>query len=326
MNRVIEILGRYLSRQKVTLVDVGALGGVKAPWSSVRPLLRVIGFEPQDSVTQTVRKENGDIQGSVAIGAKEGASFLYITQKPDNSSLAMPNHEFINRLGVRDRLIVTHEKSVNVMPLDVWLKQENIPAVDFLKIDTQGTEGDVLAGAREMLASVLGLDIEINFAERYKGQSYFSDIDAMLRTEGFMLLDLQRRYLKYAVGMRFGEPKGQLTHGTALYLRSIESFGALLKKQNDARAARLLAVFLVIITLYGYYDYALAILKEYGKILPENIRVKIEHSFQTRLSWSERFPRFSLRFRIARVLDTLAKTIRPYSRLGTYGDDSLGNL
>lgn len=326
MNAAQEVLQGYLSLEKVTLVDVGALGGVKAPWSDVRPLLRVIGFEPQDGVTQTVRKENGDIQGGVTIGAKEGVGILYITQKPDNSSLAVPNHAFTNCLGVGDRFIVTHEESVNVMPLDTWLKQENIPTVDFLKIDTQGTEGDVLEGARETLASVLGLDIEINFAKRYKGQSYFSDIDAMLRTEGFVLFDLQRRYLKYAVGVRFGEPKGQLTHGTALYLRSIESFGALLKKQNDEHAARLLAVFLMIITLYGYYDYALAILKEYGKMLPENIRGKIEHSFQTELSWSERFPRFSLRFRIARALDTLAKTVRPYSRLGTYGDDTLGNL
>ena len=326
MNAVAGALRSHLSEEKLTLVDVGALGGLKMPWLSIRPLLRIIGFEPQDGVTQTVRKENGDMQGSVAIGAEEGSATLYITQKSDNSSLVTPNHAFTNQLAVGDRFVVTNEESVRVTSLDAWLKKESILFVDFLKIDTQGTEGDVLRGAHDTLSSVLGLDIEINFAERYIGQSYFSDIDTRLRREGFALFDLQRRYFKYAVGVRHGGPKGQLTHGTALYLRSIDGFGQLLKQQEHERAQRLLAAFLVIITLYGYYDYALAILDEYGNVLPEDIHAKVENALRSNLSWSERLPRVGMRFRIARLLEVLVKTTRPYSRFGTFGDDTLGNI
>lgn len=326
MNLAIEILGRYLSRQKVTLVDVGALGGIKSPWLDMRSLLCVIGFDPQDGAIQTVRKESGDVLGSVAIGAESGIATLHITQKLDNSSLLFPNHEFTNRLAVKERFVINHEESVNVMPLDEWLKKEGVSSVDFLKIDTQGTEGDVLRGANYSLTSVLGLDVEVNFAERYQGQAYFSDVDEKLRDAGFVLFDLQRRYLKYQAGVRLGGPKGQLTHGTALYLRSIDSFGALLAGSDGESARRHLAAFLMIVTLYGYYDYALEILREYGHVFPEDVCLKISNIFRAQLSLSQRIPRFSIRFSIAKLLSQMACVIKPRSRLGTYGDDELGNI
>ncbi len=326
MNAVAGALRSYLSEEKLTLVDMGALGGLKMPWLSMRPLLRVIGFEPQDGVTQTVRVENGDIHGAVAIGAKEGSATLYITQKPDNSSLVIPNHAFTNRLAARDRFVVTNEGSVRVMPLDAWVKDEGITSVDFLKIDTQGTEGDVLKGAQDVLSTVLGLDIEINFAERYKGQSYFSDIDSTLRRKGFALFDLQRRYFKYAAGARCGGPKGQLTHGTALYLRSIDSFGVMLAGRDDESARRNLAAFLMIIVLYGYYDYALEVLRECENVFSKDVHIKITNMLSAQLQLSERIPRSRVRFSIAKLLSQMARFIKPRSRLGTYGDDELGNI
>lgn len=323
MKAAIDVLSHYFSKEKITLVDIGALGGTKAPWTDVRSVLRIIGFEPQDGVTETIKKENGDLQGGVAIGSEEGVATLYITQKADNSSLAMPNHAFTQRLAVSDRYVVTKQEPVNTMSLDAWLKREKISSVDFLKIDTQGTEGDVLKGARDTLPSVLGLDIEVNFATRYVSQAYFSEIDATLREAGFVLFDLQRRYFKFAKGTRLGGPKGQMTHGTALYFRSIESLKDILARGD---APRNLAAFLSIVMLYGYFDYALEVLSEYGNVLSKEERAALEKEIASQLSWNQRLPRFGIRFRIARVLDALSWIIRPRSQLGTYGDDSIGNV
>jgi len=323
MKATIDVLSHYFSKEKITLVDIGALGGTKAPWTNVRPMLRIVGFEPQDAVTETIRNENGDLQGGVAIGSEEGSATLYITQKADNSSLAMPNHAFTQRLAVSDRYVVTKQEAVNTMSLDSWLKKESISSVDFLKIDTQGTEGDVLKGAQHTLSSVLGLDIEVNFAKRYIGQTYFSDIDAILRDAGFVLFDLQRRYFKYANGTHLGGPKGQLTHGTALYFRSIESLNDVLER-SDAR--RNFAAFLSIVMLYGYYDYALEALNTYGDLLPIEERALLEKEINSQLSWNQRLPRLSIRFRIARLFDAMSWIIKQRSRLGTFGDDSIGNV
>ncbi len=326
MNRIVDILAPFLAQEKITLVDVGSLDGLKKPWSDVRTVLRIIGFEPQDKIAQTIQKDSGDLQGAVAVGAEEGVAELHITYKPDNSSLVLPNHTFTQRLAVGERFNVVRKESVRVMSLDVWLEQEGVTSVYFLKIDTQGTEGDVLRGAQHALQSVLGLDIEVNFAERYKGQAYFSDIDRVLREAGFVLFDLQRRYFKYAEGVETGGPKGQLTHGTALYLRSITSLCDMVKKEDAEGAKRTLAAFLVIATVYGYYDYALAVLEECKSVLPDDIVETITRHLRSQTSWSNKLPRLRLRFGIARLLDSCISIVKPYSRLGTYGDETLGNL
>lgn len=326
MNAIVKFLAPFLAQEKIALVDVGSLDGLKKPWGDVRTILRVISFEPQDKVAQTIKKDNDDLQGAVAIGAEEGVAELHITQKPDNSSLALPNHAFTQRLAVGERFNVVRRESVRVMSLDAWLEREGITSIDFLKIDTQGTEGDVLKGAKHALQSVLGLDIEVNFAERYQGQAYFSDIDGVLRGAGFVLFDLQRRYFKYAEGVENGGPKGQLTHGTALYFRSITSMRDMLKEEDAEGAKRILAAFLIIATVYGYYDYALAVLAECKGVLPGDIVEAITHHLRSQTSWSNRLPRLRLRFAIARLLNSCVSVVKPYSRLGTYGDETLGNL
>jgi hypothetical protein len=70
---------------------------------------------------------------------------------------------------------------------------------DYLKLDVQGSEGQVLAGARTCLDSVLVVHSEVEFVPIYAGQPLFGDIDAILRSRGFVLhrlLNLEGRTLR----------------------------------------------------------------------------------------------------------------------------------
>lgn len=58
---------------------------------------------------------------------------------------------------------------------------------DFLSLDTQGTEIDILEGGRETLRRVLAVYCEAEFVPIYCGQRLFGDLVGMLTAEGFRL-------------------------------------------------------------------------------------------------------------------------------------------
>lgn len=60
------------------------------------------------------------------------------------------------------------------------------PAPDFLSLDVQGSEYEVLLGAEKALRdAVCGLIVEVEFAEMYVGQKRFQDICDLLAERGF---------------------------------------------------------------------------------------------------------------------------------------------
>jgi Methyltransferase FkbM domain len=62
------------------------------------------------------------------------------------------------------------------------LCQNNINNVDAIKLDTQGSELDILRGATHVLPTVSLIDIEVEFNELYDGQPLFCDVDRFLVT------------------------------------------------------------------------------------------------------------------------------------------------
>lgn len=63
--------------------------------------------------------------------------------------------------------------------------------IDYMKLDTQGSELMILQGSEQLLASqrILLLKVEVSTIPVYKDQALFSDIDQFLRARGFVLVD-----------------------------------------------------------------------------------------------------------------------------------------
>ncbi|MEJ0071047.1 MAG: FkbM family methyltransferase [Pseudomonadota bacterium] len=62
---------------------------------------------------------------------------------------------------------------------------EGLP--DFIKIDVQGAELDILRHGRRVLSTATVIEVEAEFVALYKNQPLFGDLQAFLRDEGFVL-------------------------------------------------------------------------------------------------------------------------------------------
>lgn len=61
----------------------------------------------------------------------------------------------------------------------------------FLKVDTQGFESEVLAGATVMLARCRLVELELGLVELYKGQALFAELIERMGESGLYLTDLE---------------------------------------------------------------------------------------------------------------------------------------
>ena len=259
----------YFRKYPFTMVDIGASGGAVKEWERLGKYVKIVGFEPDERAYADLVKEKNtgrDIKYLNTLVHKEynpKAKFnLYKGQQL--SSIFFPNVDILSRFGKTDAWEIARSIEVEVDSLDNQLRKNNINDIDFIKLDTQGSELMVLEGAVKTLEGpIFGIHVEIEFNPVYKDQPLFSDVDIFLRKHGFQLFEIMRsKYWKQPIDDKFVKSNGQIMYGDMLYLRDFEHFDGMLKVRPDKyfRKSKLLKA-AAISALYGHMDYAFEMLR-----------------------------------------------------------------
>lgn len=235
----------------VTVVDVGAQM-LTSEDHVYAPLLaagncRVIGFEPlEDAADKRAAAEPGVTMLNHFIG-KGGPASFQINHFDPTSSLLEPNLDYLRQFyALADMCRPVKRLQVETTRLD------DIPEVDgcdYLKIDVQGGELDVLRGAERLLDTVLFVHTEVEFEPVYVNQPLFSDMDRFLRERGFELLDLTKLGHSGYAALPQQQSRTKLMWADAIYVKSTDRLSAL-------GAPALLKAAYIAHANYKMYDFA----------------------------------------------------------------------
>jgi len=224
----------------VTIVDVGARWGFRPEWQVFGESLKVYCFEAEEEECARLNAvaTPNVIYIAAALARTEGEATLYEARLNASTGLYRTNMAYFSRLLNRDNGEVAKEHRIRTTTLDAALAHAGVPAFDFIKLDVEGAELDVLIGAERFLAGaeLLGILSEIRFHEEINGSPVFTELDAYVRKSGFRLFGLHyshqsRRALPYPGLADYRLPNGekfyaytthgQVMDGDALYFRDL---------------------------------------------------------------------------------------------------------
>jgi len=243
--RVLQNVSRLLGDQVLTLLDIGAAGGVQPRWKQITHKTAYVGFEPDARSNLDIAKAGKDFASyrliPAAVWNHDGELSIQLCRKPQVSSHFAPNTEFLRKFPKPERFDVLDSATVHANRLDTL----NIDACDFIKLDIQGGELAALQGGEALLGKTLGLEIEVEFLPLYQGQPLFGDLCAYLAGQGFEFMDFTS-ICRWDRRVRTG--LGQCVFADALFLKSPEC----IRQQFDQAAISFADVrrYLAILALY----------------------------------------------------------------------------
>jgi FkbM family methyltransferase len=231
-----QIADRGLLRQEpFCLADVGASGGIDGYWEVFGDSLRAFGFDP---LTKEVDRLNASVKGrdlhyySYLVGDKsyrppqgvQDMQFFSRTSAARAVEIKRCNYAatYLDQTGAG-------QYTSEMIELDQFFLRDHPADIDFIKVDTDGSDYQVLCGASELLSTrqVLGIAIECQFHGLVHNESNtFRNIDRFLTGLGFSLFDLEvYRYSRASLPKPFvyripaQTEGGQVSAADALYLR-----------------------------------------------------------------------------------------------------------
>lgn len=224
------VASRAFAQRPLVTVDVGARGGFEEHWSVYGDQVKLIGFEADVNECDRLNQQSpalGKRFYPVALHQNTGRRTFYCTAYPGGSGFYQPDMEQVQRFPDKVNLAVVKTLGLDTASFDSFASDNGIDYVDFVKLDTESAELDILKGAiRSLKKSIIGLSIEIWFQPWHIGQPVFCDVDSFLRPLGFRLFDLaiyrmSREALPEATPSPIPGPtkRGQVISGEVLYLR-----------------------------------------------------------------------------------------------------------
>jgi FkbM family methyltransferase len=264
---------QLLERRPIGYIDIGARGGVHPIVDPIAAATAVLGFEPDEAECARILQDRSAYARfshfeleSAALSNLVGPAQLHHVSAATNTSLLEPNPVFVKRYD----MVKWHECGrswIETTTLDRVLsgKSNDIPWGEAIKIDTQGSEYEILLGAQKTLQErTRFLCIEVSFCQLYSGQKLFSDIEVLLRNFGFSFYGFDRMFhrSRKSLDKRTHWGRERLIQADAYFFKDPFDPSHSDRGNLDRRSRIIISAFAL---MAGYHDFALEILESTGE-------------------------------------------------------------
>jgi len=154
-----------LLHETFVLIDVGVQGGEHPRWSLLSDHVRIYGFDPISEAIDRLQRERrpNRVYRTLALGNEDGEREFYVPANTFGASFF--NDGSRREADQRRGEGAPGSRTVPIAKLDTLFSAGEIPLGDFVKLDCEQFELEVLRGARAYLmqSNVLGLIAEASF-------------------------------------------------------------------------------------------------------------------------------------------------------------------
>lgn len=261
-----------LSESPLSVLDIGCSGGISQTWRVFEPALIAVGIDPVSAECQrlSAKEKNPAVRYVAAyVGLPDDHPFVlkrggndYWGGNPFPRSSAQAASDILSRSIAQDqRLAVLNDwvdgslsaSPENKLAVDDVAKQHFSMGIDFLKVDVDGQDMDVLLSGENTIRKtpVLGLALEVNYCGGIRETDHtFHNTDRLMRSWGYDLFGLTvRHYSSSALPAPFAYRipaqtiTGRPLQGDAVYLLDPVANPQLLETLSAERLLKLACLF-----------------------------------------------------------------------------------
>lgn len=175
----------------ITLVDIGAAGGVQKKWLAHRRKVRPVLFEPNPEEAARLRPLLASFPDALVIeqglAAIPGTYTLNVAHWPGCTSLLTTDPSVLHGYEAARLYEPVQRVAVDCVRYDDLHRAGQVPAPDVIKVDVEGYEHQVLTGFGDLLHGVIGIEAEAWLYPVFKSQKLLHDIVALAAEYGLRL-------------------------------------------------------------------------------------------------------------------------------------------
>jgi hypothetical protein len=238
-----------LADEPFTLVDVGCSQGIDPVWRFFGSHIRAFGFDPDRAECdrlQSLETNPGIRYYPMSVGLPEDSKFLrrktaYEAVHPPYGKSVMrrstaQDPRFMAPSRVAGQGIPAEFTAPAKIGLTEFLEQQEVQSVDFVKVDTDGNDLEVLLSAEPSIESrqILGFMPECMYqGSDHETSNTFHNIDRFMKRHGFMVYAMTiNKYSRASLPAPFVYPFpaqttwGQAVWGDVVFLRDLGAPGS----------------------------------------------------------------------------------------------------
>ena len=188
----IEVL---LKNKKLIGLDVGAQGGFNSDKFFPEKYNKYFESILVDPLKNSLKNEESRHTINKGLWSSKGIKKLYILNKrPQSSSMYEPNKKSLTIYDFKEQdfhlFDVTKTEMVECDTLSSSLKELNINTLDYLKIDTQGAELEILKGLESYRPLIIKCEVQI--FPMYKKEPAWTEVTDLLYKLGYIISDWKK--------------------------------------------------------------------------------------------------------------------------------------
>lgn len=262
-------VARSLDEMPLGFIDVGARGGVHDMVEPLAGKTAVLGFEPdEDECARLLATKQATAPWArfaldpIALANAESTATLHLLSAATNHSLLPPNEAFTKRYDmVKFEEVGTAKLKTATLDSILFGPRADEPFWgEFMKLDTQGTEYEILEGATNTLTQrCVAVVTEVSFCEIYKGQKLFSEVEQLMRGHGFSFYGFMPIHTR---SKKLLNKRTHITVERALYTDAVFFKDPLSARGAVALSRRHQHVLFTVALLLGFLDFALEVAHE----------------------------------------------------------------